>query len=86
MTRGQGRTSRTGDLPVETPEDEAESGVRIETQDDLARRVELAGEFDGTTDRCAARVRDLDASEHAGGRNAEVQVAEALAGRRPEER
>ena len=70
---------------VEAPEDEAQARVRIEAQNDLTRRIQLAGELDGAAEGGGVGVRELNAGEHARGGDAEVEVAEVVGGGWPVE-
>ena len=64
--------------PVETPEDEAESDIWIEAEDDLSGRIQLACEFDRSTQRGDTRVRESHRGEHSNRRHAKVQIAERV--------
>ena len=59
---------------AQAPECEAQTRVRIETEGNVPRRIQLASEFHGSTERRDSRVRHLDSSQHARRRDAEVKI------------
>lgn len=51
-------------LPAETPECKAKSTVRVKTDGDLPRGVQLTLEFDGSTESIDSRVGHLQSKGH----------------------
>lgn len=67
---------------AQTPQSESQPGVGIQAEGYVPRRIELAGEFHRSAEGGDGRVGHLYAGEHAGRRDAEVQVGEHLRGGR----
>lgn len=53
-------------LPAETPECKAKSTVRVKTDGDLPRGVQLTLEFDGSTESTDSRMGHLQNKGHTG--------------------
>ena len=51
---------RAAGLPAQAPESEAQAAVRVQTDGDLPRRVELTLQFDGATQGTGGSVRHLE--------------------------
>lgn len=52
--------TETAILPAQAPESEAQAAVRVQTDGDLPRGVELTLQFDGATQGTGGSVRHLE--------------------------